>query len=333
LTEGALTTAGAIWMVFGNPTRATGRFRECFRRFRHRWICKNVDSRTARKASKGQIATWIADYGEDSDFVRVRVRGEFPRSASTQLIPMDLVEAARAQWKRRVPVERLKRALAEGPEAVGRIAHLLDLNPTAGRILVCDVARFGADQAVIGLRVGKTFVVLAKHRGLDNVQLAFRVIAWVKALAPDVTVVDGGGVGGGVIDVMTHQGYDVSTYIGGSKALEERRYYNRRTEVWNLAKKWLAEGGAIADDDQEMFDDLTGPEYGFADKDRMQLETKEDMASRGLPSPDTGDCLTMSFSVDVAPRLPTGVETVAQKIARISSGYAGAGAAASWRAA
>jgi hypothetical protein len=36
--------------------------------------------------NKEQIAQWIKDYGEDSDFVRVRVRGVFPRAGSMQFI-------------------------------------------------------------------------------------------------------------------------------------------------------------------------------------------------------------------------------------------------------
>jgi hypothetical protein len=63
--------------VCGNPTRNNGRFRECFGRYRHRWIRRQVDSRTARLTNKQQIAQWVVDYGEDSDFVRVRVKGEF----------------------------------------------------------------------------------------------------------------------------------------------------------------------------------------------------------------------------------------------------------------
>ena len=35
VAEGAMTTAGAAWLVFGNPTRNTGRFRECFGKFAH----------------------------------------------------------------------------------------------------------------------------------------------------------------------------------------------------------------------------------------------------------------------------------------------------------
>jgi hypothetical protein len=34
-----------VWAVFGNPTRTTGRFRECFAggRFAHRWSPKQID--------------------------------------------------------------------------------------------------------------------------------------------------------------------------------------------------------------------------------------------------------------------------------------------------
>jgi hypothetical protein len=93
VSEGAMTTSGARWVALGNPTKNTGRFRECWGRFRHRWHTRQVDSRSAKMADQQQIAEWIADYGEDSDFVRVRVKGEFPKSSSAQLISSELVEA------------------------------------------------------------------------------------------------------------------------------------------------------------------------------------------------------------------------------------------------
>jgi len=49
--------------------------------------------------NKAQIAQWIETYGEDSDFVRVRVRGVFPRSGSLQFIASDLVAP---RWRREV---------------------------------------------------------------------------------------------------------------------------------------------------------------------------------------------------------------------------------------
>ena len=80
VAEGALTDEGTeiIWIAFGNPTRNVGRFRECFRRFKHPVEGRQIDSRTVEGTNKEQIAKWAADYGEDSDFFKVRVRGMFP---------------------------------------------------------------------------------------------------------------------------------------------------------------------------------------------------------------------------------------------------------------
>ena len=97
VAEGALTDENTeiIWLAFGNPTQNTGRFRECFGSLKHRWKTFQIDSRNVDGTNKAQIAKWIEDYGEDSDFVRVRVRGEFPRAGSSQFIPSDVVAAAR----------------------------------------------------------------------------------------------------------------------------------------------------------------------------------------------------------------------------------------------
>lgn len=321
--EGALTTSGAIWLVFGNPTKNIGRFRECWRRFRHRWNMVRVDSRDAKKANRAQIEKWIADYGEDSDFVRIRVRGEFPRAANTQLIGSDLVEEAQLQFKVKFG-DTLRRAVElEGPGAFFR--RRIDDNPLAPKIMALDVARFGADQSVLGLRQGRTALALAKWRELDNVQLAARVAEWLDAEQPDLFVVDAVGAGAGVCDVLTNLGYAVEECNGGVKALEERKFYNRRAEMWWKMRDWLKDGGRIDHLDAEINDDLTSPEYGYSDRgERVQLESKDDMRARGLPSPDTGDMLSMTFWMPVAARTAA-AETVAEKIARASDRSVGGG--------
>ncbi|MEI7000490.1 terminase, partial [Klebsiella pneumoniae] len=57
VAEGALTDEDTeiIWVAFGNPTRNTGRFRECFRKYRHRWKCAQIDSRTVEGTNKQQL--------------------------------------------------------------------------------------------------------------------------------------------------------------------------------------------------------------------------------------------------------------------------------------
>lgn len=281
VAEGALTDEDTeiIWLAFGNPTQNTGRFRECFGRFKHRWRTFQIDSRAVEGTNKAQIEKWIADYGEDSDFVRVRVRGEFPRAGSSQFIPSDTVAAARTY--KAVGFENLP------------------------KVLSVDVARFGDDQTVIGLRQGRKAVILGKYRGKDTVWVAEQVIRFMESEQPDATVIDADGLGAGVVDQVTHRGYSrrLFEFHGGETAADANAYFNRRAEVWGSMRDWLMAGAEIPDD-AELADDLTGPEYGFSSKQQIQLEKKEDMKKRGLASPDCGDMLAMTFSVKVAAPKP-----------------------------
>jgi hypothetical protein len=288
-TEGALTTPGALWIVFGNYTKNTGRFHECFAgRNRGRWIHMQVDSRNARAANQKQIQQWIDDYGEDSDFVRIRVRGIAPRSGSAQFISQDLVD--------------------QPYKAMGW--------ETAPKIMSLDVARHGDAQSVVGLRQGRKFTIPAKWRELELDQLVDRVCALIDEIEPDAIVVDGDGMGIAVVDYIRRRNYhlkdgkDILTaFQGNGKPHDPRMYFNRRTEVWGLTRDALKEG-LETPDDKELKADLVGPEYGYATKggfDVLQLESKDDMRSRGIASPDNGDALAMTWAVKVRAR-PKSVE-------------------------
>lgn len=282
-TEGALTDAGTeiLWFAFGNPTRNSGRFRECFGRFRHRWVARQVDSRDVAITNKAQIAQWVADYGEDSDFVRVRVKGEFPRAGSMQFIDGERVAAARART----------------PEAL----------PTDALVMGVDVARFGDDRSVIAMRRGRDarslpWIVLS---GADTMQVAGRVAEAVAEHRPAAVFVDEGGIGAGVVDRLRQLGVRcVGVNFGASpdgfRAGEGVKVRNKRAEMWALARDWL-KLGAIPDD-AELAADLTGVEYGFDADNAVQLEKKDSMKRRGLASPDKGDALALTFAYPVGRR-------------------------------
>jgi hypothetical protein len=274
-TEGAMTTPGAVWIAFGNPTKNTGRFKECWGRFRHRWDTDRIDSRTAKMANKAQLEQWIEDYGEDSDFVRVRVKGVFPRASSTQFISEEVVQ--KAMDRRLEPV-----IYSHMPIIIG-----------------VDVARFGDDQSVITIRQGTYIVKIDKHREKDTMELSSLVLQAIKKWNPQTVFVDEIGIGAGVVDRLHQLGY--KNVIGvnvGSAAENEDMYFNLRTEIWGKMRDWLKH--ADIPNDEELKTDLTGPEYGFDSKERIQLERKKDMKSRGLASPDVGDSLALTFAMDVA---------------------------------
>lgn len=284
VSEGAMTTAGARWIALGNPTKNTGRFRECFGRFKHRWHTKQIDSRTAKMADQKQIKEWIADYGEDSDFVRVRVKGEFPKSSSAQLISSADVEAA-TQYK------------ATGYEKLPLI-------------LGVDVARFGDDQTVICARRGRKVYPLSKFRELDTMQVAGHVAAAITKLKPRLVNIDVGAMGAGVVDRLREQGYDVRAINFGGSPTDKVKYANKRAEMWGEMAEWLKDGGEIPDD-YELKQDLIGPEYSYTSAQQLMLEKKEVMKKRGLSSPDCADALALTFAAPVSATAEYNTEIIA----------------------
>jgi hypothetical protein len=285
VAEGALTDEGTeiVWLALGNPTRNTGRFRECFGSLKHRWHHQQVDSRTVSFVNKEQAAQWVTDYGEDSDFVRVRVKGEFPRAGSTQFIDGERVEQA--------------------------MARPTVLDATAPLIMGVDIARQGEDQTVIRFRQGidARSLPASKFRIPDLMQVASRVGEQIDLYKPAAVFVDATGIGAGVFDRLQQLGYQQVVAVNfGSKADRgsigdaTASYANKRAEMWGYLKNWCSTGCLPVDRDLEA--DLTGVEYGYDAANAILLEKKEDMRRRGLASPDDGDALALTFAYPVAVR-------------------------------
>ena len=279
VAEGGKTDGEPMHFVFGNPTRNTGAFAECFGKNRHRWRTRQIDSRKVQITNKALIQTWVDDYGEDSDFVRVRVRGVFPRASSLQFIARDIVD-----------------------EAMSKTGQGVTSNQGRTAIVGVDVARFGGDQSVIRTRIGRDATMDAlKFRELDTMQLSARVgkhIDFLRSLGLRVvTFVDGGGVGGGVVDRLRQMNYDPLEVQFGSKADDPRMYANKRAEMWGRLRDWLPIGCLVRD--EFLATDLTAVEYSFRADDSILLESKESMKRRGLASPDDADALALTFAFPV----------------------------------
>src|SRR5215471_16140199 len=111
VSMGGLVDGEGMHFCWGQPARKSGRFFEvCFGRSRDRWNVRSIDSRTARFTNKELIAEWLADYGEDSDFCRVRIKGIAPRAGELQYIDSERIWQAQ---KREV------RAFADNPLVCG----------------------------------------------------------------------------------------------------------------------------------------------------------------------------------------------------------------------
>lgn len=277
VAEGAMTDGEPFWFVFGNPTRNTGRFRECFGKFRHRWRNRHIDSRSVRITNKTQIGKLIEDHGLDSDLVKVRVRGMFPSAGDKQFINSDDVEAAQA------------RELVE--------------DRGAPLIMGVDLSRGGTAMNVIRFRQGRDARSIKPLRwsSRDTVFTTGKIAETIDRYNPDAVNVDGGGIGGPVIDSLRAKKYKINeVQFGAQQNIDNKRFANKRAEMWQGMKEWL--GWGCIDDDNTLRDDLIGPEYSWTSKDQLLLEGKEHMEARGQASPDDGDALALTFASHVARR-------------------------------
>jgi len=283
VAEGAMTDKDTeiIWACFGNPTRNDGRFYDCFNRLKHRWIHKQIDSRRSKVSNKTQITKWIEDYGEDSDFVKVRVRGVFPSASVLQFIPDAMVTEARHRTIR--------------PE----------MYQFAPKIIALDNSWTGEDEGCIFLRQGLYSRMLATFMKNDNdMEVAGLLARFQDEEDADAVVIDLG-YGTGVYSAGISLGRDW-TLIGFGEGSPDPGFLNMRAHMWNQLKQWLKSGGVIPDD-PVLATEITGPEAYVLmtgkQAGKIKLESKDEMKKRGVNSPNRGDALALTFSVNPLPKI------------------------------
>lgn len=276
VTEGFFTEPDLhrYWFTMSNPRRNTGAFFEAFHKHRELWDTLNLDSRDVEGTDKTVLNGIIKQYGEDSDEARVEVKGQFPHTGDKQFIGRGVVKGA--QERRLLPDEH------------------------AGLIMGVDPARFGDDKTVITFRRGRDArsIPAVALKGLDNMQVAYRIAELADKYKPDAIAIDAGN-GTGIIDRLRDMKYKVHEVWFGAKA-DNPEWANKGTELWARMRDWLAEG-CIPPGDKFLEDDLVNREYLFKGAgDSIMLEPKEKMKDRGFDSPDHADSLACTMAVRVA---------------------------------
>jgi len=277
--EGATTDANTeiLWCCFGNPTRPSGRFFDCFNKFRNFWRKKQIDSRNVRISNKQQLNEWVDEWGIESDFVKVHVLGQFPDASANQLISRTLAE------------EGIKRGKVLKQEDCDGLPVIIGVDP----------AWTGDDKLVVYLRQGNYSKVLWELVNNDDDTVVAEKLAYFQDEYNMSKGFIDQGYGTGIFSVLKSMGRaDVWQLISFASKPVDEYYANKRAEMWAEMKKWLQEGGAL-ENKQEILTDLTGPEAAINRRGKLQLESKDDMKRRGLASPNYGDALALTFAQPV----------------------------------
>jgi hypothetical protein len=153
----------------------------------------------------------------------------------------------------------------------------------------------------------KIKIKVVGKQGMDTMQMAGWVNRIIQDESPAKVFIDVGGVGAGVFDRLIEMGHDdVVTAInfGGAPfdpaPAEGGGPLNRRAEMWMKSKEWLSQpAGVQVPDLDDLQADACGPTYKYDSSSRVQLERKEDMRRRGVPSPDLWDAVALTFAEPV----------------------------------
>jgi phage terminase large subunit len=297
---GVMSAANAIFNVkgvdaliaaAGNPTDMDGPLYEICTDLLDIWHVEEIngdpdDPNHSTRIDLDEARREILKKGRNDPVVMVNYLGKFPPRGSTKLLGPDDITAA------------VKRA---------HKPHVYDRQPIVWGL---DVAAEGLDSSKLYKRQGP--VVLEEPKtwnGLPTDDLANQVAFEYhqdrkKGRAPKKIFVDKGGVGYGTFcNLRTLLGKEIVVGVDfGSNAQDEEQYEDRRTEMWCRMADWIKDVGCIPHV-AELRRDLTAPNIGTASNTskgtRRKLESKKDMKKRGLPSPDDGDGLGLTFAAEV----------------------------------
>jgi phage terminase large subunit len=278
--SGSMSGEEACTLLMGNPVRSSGLFYDCFHKLADQWVLEHVSCMDCPRVSKDYIADMKRRYGERSNAFRVRVLGEFPLADDDTVIPYELVASAQ---QRDIAMPDLRTPCVWG----------------------VDVALFGGDCSTLCKRRGNVVPEPVRvWRNFDTMMLTGAIKAeWDATPAPArpvLIVIDALNMGRGVADRLRELGLPVRALNVSESAATKDKFANLRAELWWSAKEWLASLSVQLPKDPELAEQLVKPKYHFRSNGKIQIESKEDMKSRGHESPDVADAFVMTFAKDAA---------------------------------
>ena len=281
--ESLVTNEHSRVLAIGNPDDPSSHFEEVCRpgsgynvvqisAFDMPWYTGEQVPEALNDLLTGEI--WVNErkkrWGEESPFYISKVLGRFPEIGDDTLITPAMVRAAQEY---------------ESPNS-------LELG-TMG----ADVARLGADRTVVyHNRGGCVRKIFESHKKTTDKTTGSFYLLIRKFFNRVPMNVDAVGLGAGVYDNLVEKGCNVYPFNAGERALLPTRFKNRRAEAYWQAHEAFEEGWIDLDpDDDDLAAQLCSIKYWHDSGGKVQLETKEEMAKRGLPSPDHADGMVMSL--------------------------------------
>lgn len=281
---GTMSTVGAITVLISNPTRVTGLFYKTHTKLRGIWRTYKITAGMSTRVDPGFVEHMAATYGVDSQQYKIRVDAEFPTGNADSVIPRAWVEDA--------------------------VSREIIPSPRMGRVWGLDPGRGGDPSGFCSVLGGVYVDELAE---LSNENL-MTTVGWVKRkwddlaeeLRPSTIYVDVIGLGAGVADRLVELGLPVVPVNVAEMASVSERYVRLRAELWHLGRQWFERKvcGVNPRLSQLLLDkfveELSETAFKEHSTGRLDVESKKDLKSRGLKSPNLADAFLLTLGEEGA---------------------------------
>lgn len=275
-----------MMFAMGQMVRNTGEFyRACFGDLRERWNHRRWDSRTSRFPNQEFIAQQIADYGLDSDFIKVRILGLPPSASELQYIDQGRVDAARA----RVQVALKDEPIVAGFDVSGggRAWNVIRFRQGLNGDVLPPIRIPGEQDADRSQRVGLCAELLRDQRPGHKIAMLFIDAAFGAPIAVR----------------LQSMGFTNVQEINFGSASPDVHCKNMRAYMHMKGKDWLLLGG-LPPKDERLAHQLCLAGYHRDTAGKLAIEAKAAIQARGEDSPDDSDAFLLTFAQAVAPLPP-----------------------------
>ena len=264
-----------VILYISSPGIKLGRFFEAFSLHRNQFLLlSQVGLTDCPHISKERIQDVIDTYGPEAQFTKSTLYGEFMDQDEGELMVFDF--------------QHVMATIQNPPHArISRHEYAA----------FCDFAA-GRDENCLAIRSGNKLLELISWREKDTVAATGRFIIEFRKnnLRKEQIWGDGGGIGHAMCDMLDAAGWPINRFDFGASASRSQAFVSRGAEIWvNLAQR-IAKQEICLINDPTLISQLTTRKFRYDQAGRIKLETKDEMESRGLRSPDRADAVCGAFS-------------------------------------
>jgi hypothetical protein len=208
-------------------------------------------------------------WGKESNYYRVFVKGEFPVSEESAIIPFEWVMAA---------VDREIEVPEDYPIATG-----------------VDPAGSGIDKNTLYQRQGGKFIMMREINKRKVGDALSEILEHITYEHEDKKFIDANGCGHFLYEQLRKEVRGVIAVMSQGEAKDSERFLNKRAEMWWNTREAFEKGMISIPNNERLIRGLTTPRWK-EETLKIQVEKKSEIKKRLGHSPDEAEALVLTFA-------------------------------------